>query len=129
MPKANQLENVEVLLEGLDEKSITSILTKWKEISDVRKQLDILEDMLKTKIKTFLKERSWEKYNDSATDISVTLSTQKRQTIDKTQLKMILTEGQLAQIMRTTSFQKLNIVTPETRERLKKFVRPQLKKK
>lgn len=117
-----KVEDVEVMLEGLDQDDINSILSKWREIVEVRKKLDQLEEMLKMKVRAYLKERSWDRYMDKETQISVTLSTQKREDFDKTQLKLMLTEAQYAQVIKTTTFEKLTIVTPETRERLKKYV-------
>ena len=116
-------EGVEVLLEDLDESDISSILTKWKEIVEIRKQLDDFEDMLRNKVKAYLKEREWEKYTDEETKISVHLSTQKRETIDKEQLKLLISEAQYATILKTTTFEKLSIVTPEMRKKMKKIVK------
>jgi len=119
------MEKVEVLLEGLDENAISSVLSKWKEINDIKKQLDEIEEMLKTKIKTYLKERNWDKYQDKDTNISVSITTVKQQKFDKTQLKIMLTEAQLAQVIQTTTYEKMSIITPEARERLKKYARKQ----
>jgi len=116
-------EEVEILLDDLDEENISSILKKWDEIVSVRKKINDLEEMLKTKIRTYLKERKWDRYMDDDTKISVTISTQKRDSIDSKQLKVMLTDAQLSQVMRTTTFEKLSIMTPESRERIKKFVK------
>jgi len=118
----DKLEDVQILLEGLDESNISSILTKWKEITTVRKKLDEAEEMLKVKAKTYLKERQWDRYLDKETDISVTISKMKREVIDKKHLSMMLSEAQMAQVVRLTTFEKISIITPETRARLKKYV-------
>lgn len=76
--KVLNTENVEVLLEGLDVNDITSILGKCREIMNLRKKLDELEDMLKTKIKIHLKEKGWDRYVDSKNKISVSLVVQKK---------------------------------------------------
>lgn len=120
-------EEVEVLIEDLDEEDITSLLTKWNEVVIIRKQLSDLEEMLKLKVKTYLKERNWERYIDKSTKISVSISTQKRTIISQTELKSILSEDQLAKVTKITTFEKLSIVTPETRERLKSYVKPNKK--
>jgi hypothetical protein len=122
IPVIKKVEDVEVMLEGLDQNDINSIVSKWREISDVKKKLEQLEEMLKMKVKAYLKERKWDRYNDPTTNISVTLSVQKREDFDKAQLKLMLTEAQYSQVIKTTTFEKLMIVTPETRERLKKYV-------
>jgi hypothetical protein len=116
-------KEVEVLLEGLDENNITSVLNKWNEITTVRKKLDELEDMLKSKVKVFMKEHKWDRYTDNDSKISVTITEQKKEKVDIEMLKQILNEGQLAQIISITTFEKMLILTPESRERLKNYVR------
>jgi len=122
MVKKEKDDSCQVLLEDLDENSITSILTKWKEVTTIRKNLVEIEEMLKTKVKVFMKERKWERYMDDDTNISVSVSTMKRETPDIKQLRVILSESQLAQIMRTTTYEKVSIITPEARARLKNYV-------
>lgn len=116
-------EEIEVLLEGLDETDISSILSKWKEIVEIRKQLDVFEEMLRDKVKAYLKEREWNDYNDELTKISVHLSVQKKETIDKEQLKLLITDAQYVSILKTTTFEKLMIVTSEMRQKMKKMIK------
>ena len=116
------IEDVEVLLDGLDVNSITSILNKCREIMMLRKKLDELEDMLKTKVKVYLKEKGWDRYVDSTNKISVSIVIQKREDFDKAQLKLMLTDTQYSQVIKTTTFEKLLIVTPETKARLNQYV-------
>ena len=116
------IEDVEVLLDGLDVNSITSILDKCKEIMSLRKKLDELEDMLKAKVKIFMKEKGWDRYTDSENKISVSIVVQKREDFDKQQLKLMLTDAQYSQVIKTTTFEKMLIVTPETKTRLKQYV-------
>jgi hypothetical protein len=116
-----EFENVEVLLEGLDEENISSLLSKWKEVSGVAKRLEELKEMLRDKVQAYLKERDWERYLDDRTKISVSITNVKKQTVDKTQLRIMLTDAQYAQVIRTTTYEKMNIMTPEARERLKKY--------
>jgi len=106
-------EDVDVLLEGLDESNITSILNKYDEIVKVRKKLETLEDMLKTKIKIYLKERQWDRYLDKETKISVSITPQSRETINKEKVKEMLTEMQYAQVVRVSTFEKLSIINEE----------------
>lgn len=112
-----------VLLEDLDDTNITSILKKWQEVVVIKKQLDDMEEMLKNKIKAYLKERQWDKYRDNETDISVAITMQRRELIDKKQLKEILTEAQYLQIAKTSTSERMIILTPEARERMKKYVK------
>lgn len=117
------VEDIDVILEGLDENNISSILTKWNEISSIRKKLDQLEEMLKIKVKNYLKERHWTSFKDSNTKINVSLITQRNEIFDKAQLKLILNDAQYAQVIKTTTFEKLIFVTPESRANMKKFVK------
>lgn len=117
------VSNVEVVLDDLDENDISSLLKKWGEVDGVIKSLSSIDEMLRTKIKVFLKERKWERYLDEKTNISISLSKVQKQEIDKSQLKLMLTENQLVQVTKTVTFEKLSIMTPETRERLKNYVR------
>ena len=121
MKKKEDFTNIEILLEGLDPNDINSILSKWKDIVEVRKKMDELEDMLKSKIRAFLKERRWERYADPETKISVSLSTIEKETFDRKQLRLMLTNQQYAQVVIKSSFEKLNIITPEARERMKQY--------
>jgi hypothetical protein len=114
-------EEVQVLLEGLDETNISSLLQKYNEVHNVKTQTEKLEAMLKDKIKVYLKEREWDQYSDQRTKISVSITTGKKQTVDKTQLKIMLTDAQMAQVIRTTTFEKMMIMTPEARARLKQY--------
>ena len=113
---------VDILLEGLDENSVSSLLEKWGEVHKVKLEVQELEDALKDKIKAYLKERDWDRYSDDRTKISVSIKVGKKQIIDKKQLKIMLTDAQYAQVLRTTTFERTLIITPEARERMKKYV-------
>ncbi len=110
------------LLDNLDDSDITSILELYIETKNQKKHLIEIEDALKNKIRVFLKTRKWEKFKDDKTNISVSLSKQSIEKINKTELKNILSDAQYATVVHITSFERLNIITPETRERLKKYV-------
>lgn len=117
------MEEVEILIDGLDRTSITSLLTKWNEVVNVRKKIEELEEDLRNTIKAYLKERNWDKYKDKETNIQITLFIEKREYIDKKHLKDMLSDAQYAQISRISSFEKMQIITPEMRKRLSKIVR------
>lgn len=124
--KKKNFENVEILIEDLDESDINSLIKKTTEIQKIKKSLVELEDMLKSKIKIFLKERRWDRY-DGEEGLSVSLSIQSRQKVDMHQLKLMLSESQMAQVTTTSTFEKLLIITPEIRARLKNYVRKKKK--
>ena len=113
-----KLESVSVMLDGLDEKDISSILQKWNEITLVKKELEELEVMLRAKVRAYLKERKWTQYKDENTDINVSLSSFKRESIDKKQLRLMLNDAQYAQVLQTTTSERLTIITPEARAKL-----------
>jgi len=106
-----------------ENENIEELLIIWKEWSDGYKLLDKQVDRIKNKIKAYLKERQWDRYLDKKSNISVTITTMKRENINKDELKHFLTEAQLAQVTHVTTSERLNIITPETRKRLKQYVR------
>lgn len=114
-------EDLQDTLEGVD--SIEDILKVWKEINKGHKQLEKLEERAKNKIKIYLKERKWEDFKDSDTKIHIKLSLRQRKSIDKDQLKTMLSEAQLARVIRITSYEQLDIITPERRKELSKIVK------
>jgi hypothetical protein len=115
--------NVNKMLDDMDEEDISSLLTHHHELIDLRKNISVLEDTVKNKIKAFLKERYWDKYNDADTKINVTISKQHKETFIKKELQMMLTEAQLAQATKITTFEKLIITTPEDRKRISQYVK------
>lgn len=102
---------------------ISDLLYLWKEITEGKKKFEELNERIRVKIKTYLKERKWSNYKDEESGISATISSYKMEKIDKNQLKMILNESEMAQVTRITTVEKMQIITPETRERLKKIVK------
>jgi hypothetical protein len=115
--------DIEILLEGLDDGNISSILKKYNEIHTMKSKLEDVEEMLKTKVKIFLKERFWNKYLDETSKISLTLTTESREVIDRKILKSMLSTEQLSHIIKVEQHEKLLILTPEARERMRSFVK------
>jgi len=114
-------EEFSILIDTTDE--INDLLIIWKEWSEGSKLIEKQIDRVKDKIRAYLKERHWERHFDKKSNISVTLTTTKREKINKEELTHFLTEAQLAQVTHITTSERLNIITPETRKRLKKYVR------
>lgn len=102
---------------------IIPLLVLWKEWKDGDYFLQKQIERLKNKIKIYLKERKWDRYFDKKTNISVSIETIKKENILKDELKFFLSDAQLAQVTKISSFERLSIVTPEQRKRLKKYVR------
>jgi len=113
-------------MDKVDDNDISTVLSIWNEITALKKKLEKYEDSLKNKIKVFLKERQWDRYKDDKTDISISINTISREVPNVSQMKSILSDAQLAQVLRTTSYEKLSIITPEARKRMKKIVQNKL---
>jgi hypothetical protein len=121
--KKPKVPEVEILLQDVDENNITDILKKYEEITKIKKGLEEYIDYLKNLIKVYMKERGWKKHLDKESKISVSISTIKKEQLDKKELKYILSEAQLAQVTKITTYEKMQIVTEEMRKRLKKYVK------
>jgi len=103
--------------------SISELLIKWNNVKVDKQKILIEEEKLKNKIKAFLKEKKWDKYFDKDTNISVTITESKRESIDKMQLKLLLSESDYNSVIKLTIYERLNILTKESRDRIKKMVR------
>jgi hypothetical protein len=114
--------NTTIILEGYDENNINSVLGKLREVLNLSRDLGKLEDELKTKVKIYLKERNWDKYKDDTNNISVSFTKFKREEIDKDLLKTMIGENEYAQVLKTKTFERMDVITPETRKGLKKYV-------
>ena len=64
-------QDFNVLIDSTED--IGELLSLWASNNDVVKQAKEREEKLRTKVKIFLKERSWERYLDKSTNISVTI--------------------------------------------------------
>ena len=112
---------VDISLDDLDENDIGSILRTYNELNQVKKVLGEKIDMLRDKLKIALKERKWESFKDDQSNISVSISTQQRESVNKKALRMLLNDEQFNQVVTKNSFERMLIVTPADRERLKQY--------
>jgi len=116
-------EIVQQIMNNINENDIDSILSGYYELHRVKKEFDAEEEKLRDKIKILLKENKWNNYKSPHNKLSVTITTQQREKINKESLKLLLNEEQYSQVVSKTSFEKMLIVTPEDRKRLKKYGR------
>ena len=123
MTDKEKFNKIEALFEGLDENDISSILSKWNEAFKVRSELEEFDALMREKVKAFLKKHYWKKYLDPKTGISVDLVIDREEKINERELRTILSDSQLAQVTRIKAFERLDIITPEIRGRLKKYVK------
>lgn len=115
-------EDVKNYINSLDDENIDELLSSLTNIGNERRLFEQTEEAIKNKIKTLMKIKRWNRYLDKKTRVSVTLTIQKREIINKEEVKSLLSEGQYALVSRITTYEKLSIITPETRKRLKKYV-------
>lgn len=113
--------NVDILLEGLDDTDIGSLLRIYNDVNNVQKAIKDKIEMLSNKIKMSLKERKWDSFTDDESKISVSISFQSKQSVNKKALKMLVNDEQYNQIVTQTSHEIMLVITPKDRERLKKY--------
>ena len=109
------------LIDNTDD--ISSLLQIWDELNDGLKELTAVHDKVKVKIKNFLTEKGWKNYKDENTKISISITEIQKEQIDKTQLKLLLSDSQYAQISSLKSYERLNIINSKRRAELNKFIR------
>lgn len=127
------LEGCQINIEDYDEEDINNILQNYSELvklkEEFNKNFDKLKEHMEDQIKKFLKERNWDSYNDSNSNVGVMLSKHKEEKIDEQAVKDLLTPNQYNNIIKTKTKETLTVITPEQRERLKSYVRVIKKKK
>lgn len=116
-----EYEETKIIHKDLDLTNISSVLNTWAQTHEIKKQLDNLQDTLEKTVKEYLRKRKWDKYKDDQTKINVQLVRVKEERINENQLKDVLSPNQLAQIQTTRTVEKLTIITPKTRKRLKRL--------
>lgn len=114
--EANQILTME------DSDDITVLLKNWEVISQLKRDIILNEEKINNKIKAYLKERKWTKYKDEDSQISVTITQQTRESFDKQQLQSMLSDTQYRQVVKITTFEKMQIATAKTRENIQKFL-------
>ena len=114
---------VDEIIENMDENDMSSILKTYNMVNDIKKDITKKHEQIKEKLKIALKERKWKKYYDENSKISVSISAQEREKVDKDSLKLLLNDEQYNKVIKKTTYEKLSVVTPEDRERLKKYVK------
>ena len=108
------------LVDGTDD--INKLLLLWSENGVAVKKFEELDEKIKAKIKIFLKERRWDSYLDKDSKISVKITSQERKSYDEEKLKSLL-GTRINDVIKITTFERMQIITPQTRERLSKYVR------
>ena len=112
---------VDILLKDLDENDMGSIIRTYDELNQVSEIIKEKINMLSDKLKNGLKERKWESFKDDKSNISISISTEQTESLNKKALRMLLNDEQYNQVVTKNSFKKLLIITPKDRERLKNY--------
>lgn len=115
--------NVKIILEGMDENNISSILEKLNQILLVKKELADMEQMLRTKVRVYMKERNWDKYEDKDTKLNVEIITYEQKSIDKKKLELLLNEKQMLNITKVKTIEKMRIMSEESKKKVDSFVK------
>ena len=110
-------------LDNYDDSDIDSIVTSWYTINKLLKQLKDRDEKLRAKMKIYLKEREWDSYKNDANKINIKITINERETADLKQLKEMLSESDYLRAVKVTSFEKMNIITPEIRSKMSNYSR------
>jgi len=113
--------DVEIEMPEYDDKNISSVIKTLAELKSVKEAVTEKIDVVEKNLKDIMKERKWDNYKDEISQISVSISVDKKETINKKALKMLLNEEQYGQVIVVKSFENIVLVTPEDRERLRKY--------
>jgi len=104
-----------------DSDKIEDWLAIWSESNKMLKAMQELDERIKTKVKAYMKEKKWDKYQDEHSHISVSISKSERRSIDEDMVKKLLSKDDFDRVLKISSFERMNITTPEQREKLKKM--------
>ena len=102
---------------------INDLLILYNEVNNGVHKFTELNDKIKDKVKAYLKERKWERYVDDKSKMSVSITNLSRTTYDETLLKKFLSDVQFAQVAKVSTFERMQIMSPETRDKMNKFLK------
>lgn len=109
------------LIEVEDSDDIDVIIKNWYFINKMLKELKEKDESLRNKMKIYLKEREWTSYSNKENKINIKITKHEKETANIKELKNILSDVDFSKVVKVTSFEKLNIITPEIRSRMSKF--------
>jgi len=107
----------------IDDSDVSSLLYLFREISNYKYSLGVLDQAIKDKIRVYMKERKWDRYKDPETKIGVSITKITRKHYDDKELERILNKAEMAQVIVMQVTERMDIITPESKKRMKKFVR------
>lgn len=123
MNMEDEIKKLKEEIEYIDDSDASSLLYFFREISNYKYSLKQLDEFIKDKIRVYMKERKWKRYVDRESKTSVIISTIQRKHFDEKELGRMLNKTQLAQVIITQEYERMDIITPESKKRMGKFVR------
>jgi len=109
---------IEIVLADMNIDDLGSVIKTCSDLEHIRNAIDKQIKKLHRKVLTTMKERKWPTYFDDKTKISVTLSTDRHEYINKPALKLLLNDDQYKQIVTRKSVETVQIVTPKERAKM-----------
>ena len=119
----NMSSKIKIDLPKYDKEDLDSMMKVYNTLYYIKYDLEKELDKIKNNVLNTMKKRKWTKYKDEKTNTTINLSIIKHEKLDKTTLKLLLSEEQLSQIIIKKPEEKLIIITPKDRERLIKNVK------
>lgn len=113
---------VEIILKDLDKNDIESVLKAYNDLKNIKYDIDKNISRLDGHLYKYLKDRKWERYNSTKHKISVSLTKDSKEKVNKKALSLLLNEEQYKQIITKKKEEKLMVVNKKDRERLNKYV-------
>lgn len=112
---------IKVLIEDLDMNSFESMASIYIDLRNIKKEIEKQMEDIEDRTKYLLKDKKWENYTTPSKH-HITLFKDKKEIINKKLLKMLLPADKVEKITRTTVKEKVTILSPKDKTRLKKYV-------
>lgn len=112
-----------VQFEKYEPNDLDEMIRIYSELRDVSQLINNKLDKLQYEIKAELKNRKWESYKDDKSNISVSIVKEVKERVNRQALHILLSDEKYNQVLIKESVDKIQIVTPKDRERLKKYVK------
>lgn len=99
---------------------LNSLIQEYLKLSAKIKFLEEEKEKFKTKLKYELKVNELDSYTDGSGN-TVTLKMQGRESVDKDRVKELLGEIRYQEVVKSTEFEVLKVLSQEAQERMKAF--------
>ena len=109
--------------EKYEPNDLDSMLRIYAEMRDVLKEFNDKYEKLSYEIKSELKLREWESYQDKSSKISVSIIKELKERVNRQALHILLNDEQYNQVLIKESINTIQIVTAKDRKRLKQYVK------